>query len=277
MGEHRILGGWRRKGEKKRRLRTELGPLGDPHSQRGEEASGRKGQPLRSPAAASPNRDTGCRARAAARRRDACKTSRNGAGPRRAGPGRAGGAEGGGTAGGGAGAARGGVSAEAAGAATAPGSGSGGRAMWLLGPLCLLLSSAAGESGGVRRTSCGARSTAAGLQSRPFPAPRLRLRVRVCTEGGPRAGLAGTPARGRGGVRAVLLCGRARRLLLCCVCAGGALCAAGLWGARQLPRLGVARVSLCAVCVGERRKERGEERTLPRSHLPRRPGARRCP
>ncbi|XP_009006182.2 low-density lipoprotein receptor class A domain-containing protein 3 isoform X4 [Callithrix jacchus] len=45
--------------------------------------------------------------------------------------------------GGGAGAARGGVSAEAAGAAAAPGSGSGGRAMWLLGPLCLLLSSAA--------------------------------------------------------------------------------------------------------------------------------------
>lgn len=48
--------------------------------------------------------------------------------------------------------ARGGVSAEAAGAATAPGSGSGGRAMWLLGPLCLLLSSGAGELGGVQRT-----------------------------------------------------------------------------------------------------------------------------
>uniref|UniRef100_UPI004038EE7E uncharacterized protein LOC143389872 n=1 Tax=Callospermophilus lateralis TaxID=76772 RepID=UPI004038EE7E len=52
------------------------------------------------------------------------------------------GGAGGGPAEGGAGA-RGGVSAEAAGAATAPGSGSGGHAMWLLGPLCLLLSSAA--------------------------------------------------------------------------------------------------------------------------------------
>jgi hypothetical protein len=93
--------------------------------------------------------------------------------------------------------------------------------MWLLGPLCLLLSSAAGEWG-ARSEVLGARGTVAGFD-RPLPARGPRLRAWVCTEGGPRRRAGRDPARGRGGVRAVLLCGRARRWR-CCVCARAGLC-----------------------------------------------------
>lgn len=157
----------------------------------------------------------------AARSRDSCKTSLSWA--RMARPRRAGRA-GGGTAGGGAGAARGGVSAEAVGAATAPGSGSGVRAMWLLGPLCLLLSSAAGESGGVRRTFCGVRGAAAGLRSCPFPLPGLRLPARVCTEGGtPASGWPG-PRQGAAAGCAPSYCVGLRAGLCSVVCARAGLC-----------------------------------------------------
>lgn len=258
-----------REEEKERRQRTESGLLGDPRSPGGRRR-GRGG-----PALGCPLGGPCCRARGTGRgRRRALGGARaklGGARPE-AGPGRAGRA-GGGQRGGGAGAARGGVSAAAAGAATAPGSGSGGLAMWLLGPLCLLLSSAAGESEGVGRTSCGARGAGRGRGGRAAMARPPR--AGAASPGGrarraaPGAGLAGTRARGRGGVRAVLLCGRAGRLVPSAVCAGGALCAARLRGARLLPRLGVAPVCVCAcasvLCVlGKGGGDgRGGERTLP--------------
>lgn len=140
-------------GEKgrKRRRRTELGAV-----RRSSQPERRGGERPKGPDPPQPPRwplQAGTPGAGGGRQRRATGTLAKlyGAEPGRAGLGRAGRrAEG--QLGGGAGAARGGVSAEAAGAATAPGSGSGGRAMWLLGPLCLLLSSAAGESGGVRRT-----------------------------------------------------------------------------------------------------------------------------
>ncbi|KAK2100576.1 hypothetical protein P7K49_021924 [Saguinus oedipus] len=150
--------------------------------------------------------------------------------------------------GGGAGAARGGVSAEAAGAAAAPGSGSGGRAMWLLGPLCLLLSSAAGESGGGRRTSRGARGAGRGaLRSVAFASPPGAGRSPgVGVRGGrtPAPGWPG-PCRGAAAGCAPSYCVGVRAGSCCAARAGGALCAARVWGARRLPRLGVARVWPC--------------------------------
>lgn len=112
--------------------------------------------------------------------------------------------------------------------------------------------------------SAGRGARRRGCDRAPSPGPGCVSRRGCAQRADPGAGLAGTPARGRGGVRAVLLCGRARRLVLCGVCTGGALCAVRLWGARQLPRLGVAgefvRVCVCVVCCVEEREKGGERR-----------------
>lgn len=109
------------------------------------------------------------------------------------------------------------------GATTARASGSGGRAMWLLGPLCLLLSSrAAGES--------GARGPGA--------------RAWVCEGPGP------TRAAGRRGPRGGATTGRAQRY--CVDERAGCVVACARAGLCVQPRLGVARVRprVCCVCWG---------------------------
>lgn len=128
--------------------------------------------------------------------------------------------------------------------------------MWLLWPLCLLLSSTAGEWG-ARDALHRARGAGTG-RGRPCSARGPRLRAWVCAEGGPGRLAGRDPARGRGGARAVLLCGPARRVLLSCV-RGRSFVRRPLPGARAAARIG--RSSSAAQVCWERR--RGKESTLP--------------
>lgn len=96
--------------------------------------------------------------------------------------------------------------------------------MWLLGPLCLLLSSTAGEWGARDALH---RARGAGAAS-IVPAPRASLGCgRGCARrADPGAGLAGTP-RGAAAGRAPRYCVGRRTGCCCRLLAGGALCGAG--------------------------------------------------
>lgn len=185
------------------------------------------------------------------------QTSQSGAGP--GGRGGRGGREEG--PGGGAGAARGGGSAEAAGAAAAPGSRSGGRAMWLLGPLCLLLSSAAGESEGFRRTSRGAGRGGRAVIAPP-PRAGLRLRARVCTEGGPRRRAGLDPGEGpRRGARRPIVWACAPASAVLCVRGRSFVCSPALGSPAAVPIGRSSNVSVLCV-LGKGGEEKGENISL---------------
>lgn len=107
--------------------------------------------------------------------------------------------------------------------------------------------------GGARRTSPGAGRWVG--RDCPCSASGPGLRVWVCAEGGPRRRAGRDPARGRGGARAVLLCGPARRVQLSCV-RGRSFVRRPLPGARRPPGLGVARVWLSVLGTAAEGRER---------------------
>lgn len=118
---------------------------------------------------------------------------------------------------------------------------------------------------------------AAGLRSRRLPAPGLRLRVRECTEGGPRRRAGRDPGEGpRRGARRPIVWACAPASAVLCVRGRGFVCSLARGSPAAAPIGRSSSESVCVLCVLGTGGGEGEAPTPPRSHLPRRQGVRGC-
>lgn len=107
-------------------------------------------------------------------------------------------------------------------------------------------------------------AAAAGLRSRRLPSPGLRLRVRACTEGGPRRRAGRDPGEGpRQGARRPIVWACAPASAVLCVRGRSFVCSLALGSPAAAPIGRSSSESVCVVCAGARRRGAGRRELFP--------------